>query len=151
MVDTDEVWSQPMMRSLKLELAPIEQAMLRQDDAEYFLDLETGGVLRMRDKARPGAEEKYDVQPDRYLAIEPLPQDEHLAMRAAFLASVHDLNAHVALSQALAGRKPIRTFDFLLENLPQARQDWQVYQSQRIREHALEWLQINGLEMLPPR
>ncbi|HSX87632.1 MAG TPA: UPF0158 family protein [Pseudomonas sp.] len=140
-----------MMRSLKLELSRIEQAMLRQDDAEYFLDLETGGVLRMRDKTRPDAEEKYDVQPDRYLAIEPLPQEDNLAMRVAFLAGVHDIDAHVALSQALAGRKPIRTFDFLLESLPRAQRDWQVYQGQRLREHVLEWLQINGLEMLPPR
>lgn len=139
------------MRSLKLELARIEQAMLRQDDAEYFLDLDTGSVLSVRDQLRPGAEEKYDVQPDRYLAIEPLPQEDQLAMRAAFLASVHDLNAHVALSQALLGRKPIRTFDFLLENLPQAQQGWQTYQNQRMREHVLEWLQINGLDMLPPR
>ncbi|MHA6492178.1 UPF0158 family protein [Pseudomonas borbori] len=140
-----------MMRSLKLELTPIEQAMLRQDDAEYFLDLETGGVLRVRDKARPGADEKYDVQPDRYLTIEPLTPEDQLAMRATFLASVHDLNAHVALSQALDGRKPLRTFDFLLENLPQAQREWQVYQAQRMREHVLEWLQINGLDMLPAR
>ena len=140
-----------MMRSLKLELARIEQAMLRQDDAEYFLDLQTGGVLRMRDKTRPDAEEKYDVQPDRYLAIEPLPQEDNLAMRVAFLAGVHDIDTHVALNQALAGRKPIRTFDFLLESLPRAQRDWQVYQGQRMREHVLEWLQINGLEMLPPR
>lgn len=140
------------MRPVTLDLARIEQLMLGQDTAEHFLDLHTGALLSLAPgQAKPGSEEKYEVQADRYLAIEPLTLEERLALRQAFLFGLHDAAAHGLLSQALAGRKPLRSFDYQLESLPQVRQAWLIYQEQRIREHALEWLQLQGLELALPR
>jgi hypothetical protein len=140
------------MRPVTLDLPRIEQLMLGQDTAEHFLDLHTGALLSLAaGQAKPGSEEKYEVQPDRYLAIEPLCLEERLALRQAFLFGLHDAAAHSLLSQALAGRKPLRSFDYQLESLPQVHQAWLAYQQQRIREHALEWLQTQGLELVPPR
>lgn len=138
------------MRPVTLDLPRIEQLMLGQDSGEHFLDLDTGALLSLAaGQPKPGSEEKYEVQPDRYLAIEPMSLEERLALRQAFLFGLHDDAAHSLLSQALAGRKPLRSFDYQLESLPKVRQAWLAYQEQRIREHALEWLQLQGLELAP--
>jgi len=135
------------MRPLTLDLPRLEQALLSQDAGAHYLDLDTGSVLRVAPGVpAPGAEEKYDVQPDRYLAIEPLTLDELLAMRAAFLFGLHDPHAHTLLRHALSGRRPLRTFDYELEKLPQLQDSWQAFQARQARERALEWLDSNGLE-----
>lgn len=135
------------MRPLTIDLQRLEQALLSQDDTEQYLDLESGTLLRIAPGApAPGTEEKYLVQPERYLAIDALGLDERLAMRDAFLFSLHDPHAHSLLSHALSGRRPLRTFDYELEKLPHLQCTWHAYQAQRAREQALEWLQANGLE-----
>ncbi|SDG61433.1 Uncharacterised protein family (UPF0158) [Pseudomonas benzenivorans] len=139
------------MRALTLDLPCLEQALLGQDDLEQYLDLQTGAVLSVAPgDPLPGAEEKYDVQAQRYLPIEPLTVNDVLAMREAFLFGLHDPHAHTLLSHALAGRKPLRTFDYELERLPpQVRQAWLAYQARQLHELALEWLQEHGLEAAP--
>jgi len=135
------------MRPLTLDLPRLEQTLLSQEGLEHYLDLATGAVLTLAPgDPVPGAEEKYDVQPDRYLVIEPLALDDLLAMREAFLFGLHDPHAHTLLSHALSGRRPLRTFDYELEKLPQLQRSWQAYQAQQARELALEWLHANGLE-----
>ncbi|MGH8353542.1 MAG: UPF0158 family protein [Pseudomonas sp.] len=135
------------MRPLTIDLLRIEQALDSREDLEHYLDLETGAILAIAPgEPAPGAAEKYQVQPDRYLLIEPLALAETLAMREAFLFTQHDPHAHAALSQALAGRKPLRTFGYALESFPQVRQAWLEYQAAQLRDYALEWLQANGLE-----
>lgn len=135
------------MRPLTLDLSRLERALLGQDELAHYLDLATGAVLAVAPgDPMPGAEEKYDVQADRYLAITPLPAGHALALREAFLSGLHDPYAHALLSHALAGRKPLRTFDYQLEALPQVRQAWLAYQTRQVRELALEWLQEHGLE-----
>ena len=135
------------MRPLTLDLPHLEQALLSQDAGEHYLDLETGSVLRIVPGApAPGAEEKYDVQPDRYLAIEPLTLDELLAMREAFLFGLHDPHAHTLLRHALSGRRPLRTFDYELEKLPQLQDSWQALRAGQAGEGVLEGLDSNGLE-----
>lgn len=140
------------MRPLTLDLRRIEQALLGQDNLEHYLDLASGAVLRvLPGDSAPGADEKYDVQPDRYLLIEPLAQAEVLAMHEAFLYGLDDPHAHALLSLALAGRKPLRTFDYELEKRPQVQLAWLAFQAAQLRRLALEWLQEQGLEALPQR
>lgn len=135
------------MRPLTIDLLRIEQALDSREELEHYLDLETGAILAIAPgEPEPGTAEKYEVQPERYLLIEPLATAEVLAMREAFLFTQHDPHAHAALSQALAGRKPLRTFDYALETFPQARQAWLEYQAAQLRDYALEWLHDNGLE-----
>ncbi len=140
------------MRPLTLDLQRIEQALLGQDDLEHYLDLASGAVLKvLPGDPVPGADEKYDVQPDRYLPIEPLAQGERLAMRETFLFGLDDPHAHALLSLALAGRKPLRTFDYELEKLPQVQLAWLAYQAAQVRRLALEWLEEQGLEAVTQR
>lgn len=135
------------MRPLTTDMHRLEYALDHRDTSEHYLDLETGQILAvLPGQPTPGAEEKYDVQDDRYLHIEPLELAQHLAMREAFLFTQHDPHAHAVLASALGGRKPLRTFDFKLEDFPAVRQAWLRYQEVQLREYATTWLRENGLE-----
>lgn len=138
------------MRPLTIDLQRLENALDGSEAVDCYLDLETGAILTVGPEAPiPGSSDKYDVQPERYLHIEPLASAQSLAMREDFLFSQHDPHAHTVLSHALAGRKPLRTFDYELEKFPQVREAWRAYQEQQLREYAMEWLLVNGLEPAP--
>lgn len=42
--------------------------------------------------------------------------------------------------------KPLRTFDFKLEDFPEVREAWLRYQTVQLREYAITWLRDNDLE-----
>ncbi len=135
------------MRPLTIDLHRLEYALDNRDASEHYLDLESGEIRAVfPGEAAPGVEEKYEVQEDRFLHIEPLGLAESIAMREAFLFTQHDPIAHTMLSEALNGRKPLRTFDFKLEDFPVVRQAWLDYQAVQLREYAITWLHENDLE-----
>ena len=135
------------MRPLTIDLHRLEYALDNRDASEHYLDLESGQIRAVfPGETAPGVDEKYDVQEDRFLHIEPLGLAESIAMREAFLFTQHDPIAHSMLSDALTGRKPLRTFDFKLEDFPAVRQAWLDYQAVQLREYAITWLHDNGLE-----
>ncbi|MBE7376272.1 UPF0158 family protein [Pseudomonas lopnurensis] len=139
------------MRPLTIDMHRLEYALDGRDTAEYYLDLESGEIRAIfPGEPAPGILEKYDVQQDRYLHIEPLELAQSMAMREAFLFTQHDPIAHAVLSTALKGRKPLRTFDFKLEDFPDVREAWLRYQTQQLREYALNWLRDNDLEPARP-
>ncbi|MCB4796023.1 UPF0158 family protein [Pseudomonas sp. NP21570] len=135
------------MRPLTIDMHRLEYALDGRDSAEYYLDLESGAIRAVfPSEPVPGVMEKYDVQQDRYLHIEPLELAQSMAMREAFLFTQHDPIAHAVLSSALNGRKPLRTFDFKLEDFPAVREAWLEYQTVQLREYAITWLRENDLE-----
>lgn len=135
------------MRPLTIDLHRLEYALDNRDASEHYLDLESGQIRAVfPGETAPGVDEKYDVQEDRFLHIEPLGLAESIAMREAFLFTQHDPIAHAMLSDALNGRKPLRTFDFKLEDFPAVRQAWLDYQAVQLREYAITWLHENDLE-----
>lgn len=139
------------MHSLKIDLVALGAAFDARGPGVRYLDLETGGiVVRMLDEPAPGESDKYNIEPERYLPIEPLAASQQLALRETFLASVSEPQAHAALAQALAGRKPLRAFSYALEQFPEVHADWLAYQARLLHEHALDWLQDNGLESTQP-
>lgn len=135
------------MRPLTIDLHRLEYALDNRDASEHYLDLESGEIRAVfPGEPAPGVNEKYDVQEDRYLHIEPLELAQSIAMREAFLFTQHDPTAHALLSDALKGRKPLRNFDFKLEDFPAVRQAWLDYQTVQLREYAITCLHENGLE-----
>ncbi len=115
------------MRPLTIDMHRLEFALDGRDTAEYYLDLESGEIRAISpgDPA-PGVMDKYDIQQDRYLHIAPLELAQAIAMRE--------------------GRKPLRTFDFKLEDFPTVREAWLRYQTVQLREYAVSWLRDNDLE-----
>jgi hypothetical protein len=135
------------MPPLTIDLSRLEYALNNSEAIEHYLDLHSGTVVAVApEEPVPGDASKHQVEPERYLWIEPLGMSGHLAMRENFLFDLRDPHAHTALRHALEGRKPLRTFGYELERFPEARQAWLGYQSRRLRELALQWLEDNGLE-----
>jgi len=135
------------MRPLTIDMHRLEYALDGRDSAEYYLDLESDAIRAVfPHEPAPGVLENYDQQQDRYLHIEPLELAQSMAMREAFLFTQHDPIAHAVLSSALNGRKPLRTFDFKLEDFPAVREAWLDYQTVQLREYAITWLRENDLE-----
>ncbi|MFC3607699.1 UPF0158 family protein [Stutzerimonas tarimensis] len=134
------------MQSMTIDLERLDQA-LNAPDALHFLDLDSGRILAVAPgQALPGTDDKYDIQPDRYLHIEPLGLSEAIAMREAFLLTQHNPHAHAVLTTALGSRRPLRTFDYELEAFPDIREAWRRYQATQLREHAYAWLLDQGIE-----
>ncbi len=135
------------MRPMTIDLHRLEYALDARDACTHYLDLESGDIRAVfPGEAPPSANEKYDVHTDRYLHIEPLDLLQSIAMREAFLLTQHNPDAYAVLNTALRGRKPLRTFDFKLEDFPAIRQAWLDYQTVQLREYAINWLHENGLE-----
>lgn len=135
------------MRPLTLDLDRLVQAMDSREPTAHFLDLDSGAVLAVAPgEPPPGAEEKYQVQDDRYLPIEPLGLAEAVAMREAFLFTQHNPHAHTVLAGALNDRRPLRSFDFELRAFPEVKAAWECYQAVQLREYALTWLHEHGIE-----
>jgi len=135
------------MLPLTIDLERLENALEGDEAVDHYLDLDTGEILAVAPQAPlPGSSEKYNVQPQRYLPIEPLSNARSLAMREEFLYTQPDPHAHPLLSRTLSGRRPLRTFDYGLEHFPPLREAWQRYRQRQLREYALEWLEDNGLE-----
>ena len=140
------------MRPLTLDLQRLEAALLGGETVEHFLDLDSGAIFaHAPGEPAPGTLEKYQVQPERYLPIEPLANAQRLAMAEAFLFGLPAPFAHATLSQALTGRKALRTFVHALEQWPALQQTWHEYQAAQVHELALEWLEDNGLEAVVRR
>ena len=135
------------MRPLTIDMHRLEFALDGRDIAEYYLDLESGEIRAIfPGDPPPGAMDKYDVKDDRYLHIEPQDIAQSIAMREAFLITQHHPIAQAVLSNALKCRKPLRSFDFKLEDFPDVREAWLRYQTVQLREYAITWLRDNDLE-----
>lgn len=134
------------MHPLIIDLERLEQA-LNTPEVAHYLDLDSGAIIAVTPgQPLPGEDDKYNVQPDRYLAIEPLGLPQAIAMREAFLFTQHNPHAHAVLATALDSRRPLRTFDYELEAFPDIRAAWQRYQATQLREYAYTWLHDNDIE-----
>lgn len=134
------------MFAIAIDIDALTQALEEEHGRAHYLDLEDGALLRLpAGAAEPGSEEKYRVDPERYLHISPLPFEQKLQMREAFLQELEDHALHLVLSHALQGRRALRSFAYQLEQQPALQQAWTRFHRQRLHEYALEWLQENGL------
>lgn len=136
------------MPALTIDLDRLAEALDAQDRFDRILDLETGELRALRMDTLPFDErEALEARPDRYVAVPRLDLDARIALREAFLHELRDPHAHPLLALALGGRKPLRTFDYELEQFPQAQTAWLRFKSIRMREEAQAWLYEQGLEL----
>jgi hypothetical protein len=136
------------MRPLSIDLDELAFA-LNSDNTEHYLDLQTGQVLMFAEEGiDPELDELRQDDPDRLLPIDPLGSHEGFALMERFLQEVIDPSAYHVLQQALAGRKPFRTFKHALGAYPELLQAWYDFESAQQREQALSWLTENDIQPL---
>jgi len=135
------------MRTLTLDLDALITLINGCEPLEPVLDLETGVALSLpADDQDSEARQQVELHPERYAAIPCLDTAERVALREAFLFTLDDLGAHPLLSAALAGRKPLRAFDYEIDFFPQLRERWHRFETDKLREYVLNWLYELGLE-----
>lgn len=134
------------MLALTIDIDALARALDDERPRSHYLDLQDGTLLTLPpDAVEPGTDEKYGVDSERYLRIRPLCLEQKLEMREAFVRSLGDHELHLLLSQALQGRRPLRSFAYQIEQQPALNQAWQQFHSGSLQEHALEWLQMHEL------
>lgn len=112
-------------------------------EAEWYLDRETGAIVRVADDLLDDGDEaaaQVEAEPERFILIEPLPSRDGYAAMADFAANVADATVRSALERALAGSQPFRAFKNALLDYPQERECWFRFKGEREREAALAWL-----------
>lgn len=135
------------MPSTPIDLDALAAALDEDGRHEYFLDVRDGSLLRQEPgQPPPGSLEKYEVDPERFLALPRLSLEERLALRQAFTHRVEDPALHLLLVHALGGRRALRGFDYELEQRPLALARWQAYRQAQLRELIGHWLQENSFE-----
>ncbi|MCY1243710.1 hypothetical protein D9M72_567360 [compost metagenome] len=85
-------------------------------------------------------------EPERLLPIDPLSAEQSLQLMRDFLPEVAEPHAYAALASALEGRRPVKAFHHVLMGYPVLLQAWQLYQADRLRQCALDWLAANDLQ-----
>lgn len=140
------------MRTLTLDLDTLTLLINGRETLEHWLDMEAGSVLTLSPEDQ-GSDERQQIElhPDRYAPVPNLDVAQRVAMRESFLFTLNDVNAHPLLSAALTGRKPLRAFDYEIDQFPALRQQWQTYEQKQLREYALNWLFELGLEPAPDK
>lgn len=119
-------------------------------EVEWYLDLETGGVLPVIDGQLPGdddeLQEAFEADDGRFLPIEPIPPSLGYDLMAEFAASVRDPAARRALEKALAGRRPFGRFKDALDAWPDLREEWFAFYDQALESLAVAWLEDQGID-----
>lgn len=135
------------MFAIAIDLSALARTLDDERVRMHYLDLQDGSLLSLPAGApEPGSDEKYQVQPERYLRIKPLSVEQKLEMREAFVHSLGNHELHLALNHALQGRRALRNFAFLLEQQPTLKQAWTRFHDQRMHQQVLEWLQEHDLQ-----
>lgn len=135
------------MRITTLNLDALAGTLDEDGSHQHFLDLEDGRLLRHEPgQPLPGSLEKYDVDPERFLALPRLTQEERRDVRERFARGVDEPTSHLLLLHALGGRRALRSFDYELEQRPALRERWQAYRQAQLREYLEHWLRDNGFE-----
>ncbi|WP_271409574.1 UPF0158 family protein [Pseudomonas sp. Q1-7] len=138
------------MRPLTIDLDQLAFA-LNTAGLDHYLDLLSGKVLLIPEEdADPELENLLREEPERFLLVEPLGQADELRLMQEFLHEVVHPHAYSALQQALAGRKPARSFRHALMEYPVLLQAWHGYEAARLRELAQDWLEENELQPATP-
>jgi len=118
-------------------------------DAQWFLDRDSGEVLRVGDEMFGETDDalsaRIDAAPERFIAIEPTGSRDGYALMEEFTAALAEGSSRTALERALRGRKPFRAFKEALLDYPSERERWFRFADERTRAAARAWLADNGV------
>ena len=140
------------MPHLSIDTEAIMMALDDHTGSEYFLDLETGEVVRF--SADPALNEDVEDEfgeamannSDRFRRIDPIPSSKAFQVIADFMESLPESKAKKSLSQALSRSHPFRNFKDMLVSFPDIRENWFRYHDEVYKGFAVSWLMEEGVE-----
>ena len=126
-----------------IDWVELELAFDRSDvERAYYLDRETGQVVADFDE---DGNELDELDPDRYVLIEPPDSHERWRWMSGFIETVRDEHLADLLAIALEGRGAFRRFKDVLTRDPAERERWFEFEDGRMRCAIREWLCDNDI------
>lgn len=157
------------LRRLKMDFEALARAMLQQgsDEYDYYLDTETGRVMRIATEVWNALEEGRTIAGSlagwqqeelreaqavfsdtqgRYILIPERPDWKVEELMTDFVEAVRDADLQQKLTNAMKGRNPVRRFSDVLAHYPEEQQRWSALQQASDHESLVQWLQDEGIE-----
>jgi Uncharacterised protein family (UPF0158) len=136
------------MARLSIDTEEMIMALEDHEGADYFLDVDTGEIVRISDldPEKDDLAELVENNPERYRGIDPIPSSQSFEVMAEFADSCDNLEAQRALARALRGSHPFRRFKDALLSFPALREKWFRYHAEAFREFVRDWLEEEGIE-----
>ena len=150
------------MKKLKVDLKELVFEMEMGENMELtgYLDTETGEIISMPDSVMGAVEDGDEEIPElaeiaekilgdeknRFLLIPKRESREGFEIMAAFTGSVRRKGLQEKLSFALNGKGAFRRFRGVLNDHPDELERWYTFKDDWMREEAIQWLILNGIE-----
>ena len=156
-------------KKLNVDLDELVDAMSNADQFEsgYWLDLETGEIHMLTGESRSCEDDDDDAEDDdgddwlaqerrlrrlidstvgRFIRVEGFETRESWQIMRDFIDETPDPRLQQKLVQAIGGKGAFRRFKDILDHYPDAKEKWFVFERDREREMARQWLQDQGVE-----
>ena len=144
-----------LLRPLRVDIELLELAFESAElGSSFYLDIATGGVVRMADgdlAVAEGGSSAARMRARRILAgigqrYLPIPQDDPSdgwGDMAAYIDTLDSASLQHRLRACIRGKQPIRRFRCLLDETV-GLEEWSAFQQGRTRERILDWLVNHG-------
>jgi len=120
-----------------------------------YLDLETGEIIRIFDDITD-SDEKEELDDkveegfgERYITITNAESYEGYQDMEDFIETVKEVKLEEKLYNAMARKGAFRRFKDVLIFYPKERERWFKFKNEKIMEHVNEWLEEEGIEIIP--
>lgn len=139
-----------MARRLTIDFDDMQMALEDRDgEGAWFLDLDTGEVIRLSDDGDE-LQEQIERSADRYLEIPYQGSEAGYRDMAEFIASVDDNRLRALLDTAIQGSGAFRRFKDALRSHPDERERWFAFQQECVQRRIRRWLDSEEIEAVPP-
>jgi len=134
-------------KRLSIDLELVEAAFEDRDgEGRWFLDGETGEVLRLDESDDDELADQIDEDGERYIAIPYQGSQAGYRDMEEFIDSVDDNRLRALLDVAINGKGAFRRFKDVLQDHPEQRERWFAFQKQRAHHRILSWLETEDIE-----
>jgi hypothetical protein len=119
----------------------------------FFIDTKDNTLIYINEDLDEDAPEQLKkMEDDRYLSIPPrLPKDNFLIMELFVYEKIQDAVISERFQKVLEGKKPFRTFNDLLFDYPELREQWFAYKDHYFRNETITWLCDNNINLTNKR
>ena len=136
-----------MPKELAIDLELMQFAFDDRDgDGQWFLDRETGEVMRLNEFDDDELREQIDEGGERYTVIPYQGSESSYRDMAEFIDSVNDNRLRALLDMATKGKGAFRRFKDALQEHPDERERWFAFQKERANRRIRRWLETEGIE-----
>jgi hypothetical protein len=139
-----------MSRRVTIDFEWMQMAFEDRDgDGAWFLDLESGEVIRLTDDDDE-LHERIEGSADRYIGIPYQGSEAGYRDMVEFIGSVDDNRVRALLDTAIQGSGAFGRFKDVLLAHPQERKRWFAFQQACVQHRIRRWLESEEIEAVSP-